>query len=119
MTYPDRVSVYHKLRDAPLPESTSLVLDAIVLSHKHRRAAAKIEEDVVIYDYRKAAKTTWPAFMRDVLAATFRAQEAERARASARIWELAAMVEGLERATWNRPDAVEDFGSAGTTGGRK
>lgn len=119
MTYPDRVSVYHKLRDPPLPNSTSLILDALVLSHKHRRAAAKIEEDVVIYDYRKATKTTLPAFMRDVLSATFRAQEAERVRATARIWELAQLVEGLERATWARPGAIEDMGSAAATSKKK
>lgn len=119
MTYPDRVSVYHKLRDPPLPNSTSLILDAIVLSHKHRRAAAKIEEDVVIYDYRKACKATLPAFMREVLSTTFRAQEAERVRATARIWELLRVVEELERATWNRSGAVEDMGTAPPSGVRK
>lgn len=115
MTYPDRVSVYHKLRYPPSaqPSPTSLVLDAVVLSHKHRRASARIEEDVVIYDYRVAKKTEMPSFMRDVLEDTYQQQEEEKSRARARIWELIAKVQELERETWDRPDAVEDLGSAG------
>lgn len=113
MTYPDRVSVYHKLRHAPSPRSSSLVLDVVVLSHRHRRAAAKLEEDVVIYDYRAGTKAALPPFMLDTMAVTFRRQEAERARARARIWELLSRVEGLEKETWDREGAVEDLGSAG------
>lgn len=115
MTYPDRVSVYHKLRFPPSaqPFPTSLILDAIVLSHKHRRASARIEEDVVIYDYRAARKTEMPSFMRDVLESTYQQQETEKVRARARIWELVATVQKLEKETWDRPDAVEDLGGAG------
>lgn len=115
MTYPDRVSVYHKLRYPPSaqPSPTSLLLDAIVLSHKHRRASASTEEDVVIYDYRVAEKTEMLPFMKDVLEDTYRQQEEEKVRARARIWELIMTVEKLERETWDRPDAVEDLGGAG------
>lgn len=115
MTYPDRVSVYHKLRYPPSaqPSPTSLVLDAVVLSHRHRRASAKIEEDVVIYDYRAARKTEMLPFMKDVLEDTYRQQEDEKTRARARIWELIGTVKGLEKQTWDNPDAVEDVGSAG------
>ncbi|KAF3771298.1 hypothetical protein M406DRAFT_336768 [Cryphonectria parasitica EP155] len=113
LTYPDRISVYHKLRHPPLSSSSSLVLDAVVLSHKHRRVAARIEEDVVIYDYEAAGKTAMPTFMRDVLEETFASQEAERARVTRRIWELIGAVERLEKATWDRPDAKEDLGAAG------
>lgn len=115
MTYPDRVSVYHKLRYPPSaqPSPTSLVLDAIILSHKHRRASARIEEDIVIYDYRVAKKTEMPPFMKDVLENTYRQQEEEKARARARIWELMGSVEKLEKETWDRPDAVEDLGGNG------
>lgn len=115
MTYPDRISVYHKLRYPPSaqPSPTSLVLDAVVLSHKHRRASAKIEEDVVIYDYRAAKKTEMLPFMKDVLEETYRKQQEEMVRSRTRIWELIAAVEKLEKETWNRPDAVEDLGVAG------
>lgn len=114
MTYPDRVSVYHKLRFPPSaqPSPSSLILDAVIFSHRHRRVAARIEEDIVIYDYRSARKTEMPPFMRDVLEDTFRLQESEKTRARARIWQLIGSVEKLEKETWNRPDAVEDNGTA-------
>lgn len=115
MTYPDKVSVYHKLRFPPSqqPSPSSLILDAIILSHRHRRASAKIEEDIVIYDYKSGRKTGMLPFMKDVLEDTFRQQEAERVRARARISELTRTVEKLEKDTWDSPDAVEDLGSAG------
>lgn len=114
MTYPDRVSVYHRLRHPPSaqPSPSSLVLDAVVFSHRHRRVSARVEEDVVIYDYRAARKTEMPAFMRDVLEDTFEQQQAETVRARRRIWDLIGDVERLEKETWDRPDAVEDIGGA-------
>ncbi|KAG8161008.1 hypothetical protein KVR01_009272 [Diaporthe batatas] len=121
LTYPDRVSVYHRLRFPPSsPEQqrrpSSLVLDAAVFSHRHRRVCARVEEDVVIYDYRAARKTDMPPFMRDVLEETFAAQLRETARARRRVWELVRAVEALEGGTWDRPDAVEDLGGAAGVG---
>ncbi|KAI3395683.1 hypothetical protein diail_980 [Diaporthe ilicicola] len=117
MTYPDKVSVYHKLRYAPSaqPSPSSLILDAVVFSHRHRRVSARVEEDIVIYDYRAARKTEMLPFMRDVLEDTFVQQQAETARARRRIWELLGAVERLEKETWDRPDAVEDIGGAART----
>lgn len=114
MTYPDRVSVYHRLRHPPSaqPSPSSLILDAVIFSHRHRRVSARVEEDVVIYDYRAARKTEMPAFMRDVLEDTFEQQQAETARSRRRIWDLIGDVERLEKETWDRPDAVEDIGGA-------
>lgn len=116
LTYPDRVSVYHRLRHPPSSSqpssSSSLILDAAVFSHRHRRVSARVEEDVVIYDYRAARKTEMPAFMRDVLEGTFARQQDEAVRARGRIWELIRGVERLEKETWDRPDAVEDVGGA-------
>ncbi|KAJ0108137.1 hypothetical protein J7T55_007256 [Diaporthe amygdali] len=117
MTYPDKVSVYHRLRYPPSaqPSPSSLILDAVVFSHRHRRVSARVEEDIVIYDYRAARKTEMLPFMRDVLEDTFAQQEAERVRARTRIWDLIGDVERLENETWNRPDAVEDMGGAAKT----
>lgn len=114
MTYPDTVSVYHKLRNRPSadPAPTSMFLDCMVLSHRHQRVSARTEEDIVIYDYRLARKTEIPAFMRDVLEQTYDMQEEATARARARIWELIGAVEKLEKETWDREDAQEDLGSA-------
>ena len=110
LVYPDRVSVYHKLASLPTAADTSLVLDCVVLSHKHRRPAARTAEDVVIYDYRQGQKTTMPPFVLDVFQATWHLQELEKQRARTRTWEVLKDVEYLEKATWDREDAVEDMG---------
>ncbi len=113
MTYPDRISVYHKLREAPAPTpATSLALDCVILSHRHRRVSARAFEDVVVYDYREARKTAMPQFMQDVLSRIWHLQQEETRRARARIWELVGAVEALEKETWDQPDAVEDMGAA-------
>lgn len=114
MTYPDTISVYHRLQHSPAASATpptALSLDCVVLSHRHRRVAARTEEDIAIYDYRVARRAEMPRFMREVLADTHRLQEVEMARARARIWELSGMVRELERETWDCEDAVEDIGS--------
>jgi hypothetical protein len=116
MTYPDRISVYHKLRVDPSSSSTpdsAFALDCIVLSHNARRIAARLEEDIVIYDYSKARKTAMPDYMVALFGETFRMQQQEMSRARGRIWELIDEVEELERETWDREDAVEDVGGAG------
>ncbi|KAK3685378.1 thioesterase-like superfamily-domain-containing protein [Podospora appendiculata] len=113
MVYPDKISVYHKLRSAPEgnPAPSAFMLDCIVLSHQHRRIAARLEEDIVVYDYRAASKASMPPFMVDLFAATYRMQQEETAKARARIWELMEIVKTLEKETWDREDAVEDFGT--------
>ncbi|KAK4448158.1 thioesterase-like superfamily-domain-containing protein [Podospora aff. communis PSN243] len=114
MTYPDKISVFHKLRSLPQgdPLPSNFMLDCIVLSHQHRRIAARLEEDIVVYDYKAARKTSMPDFMAALFAETYRLQEAETLRARTRIWDLISAVEALEKETWDRVDAVEDVGSA-------
>lgn len=115
MVYPDKISVYHKLRCRPEgdPAPSNFMLDCIVLSHQHRRVAARLEEDIVVYDYKAAKKTSMPGFMMELFQQTWEMQQAEEVRARTRIWELIGEVEGLEKETWDREDAVEDLGSAG------
>ncbi|KAI1363474.1 thioesterase-like superfamily-domain-containing protein [Xylaria arbuscula] len=112
MTTPDTISAYHRLRTCPEETHTSLILDCIILSHRHRRIAARTFEDVAIYDYREAKKTVLPDFMLDVLRDTWRKQEERTTWARERIWGLLKEVEALEKETWDREDAVEDFGGA-------
>ncbi|KAI0454549.1 thioesterase-like superfamily-domain-containing protein [Xylaria acuta] len=112
MTAPDTISVYHRLRTCPEATHTSLVLDCVILSHRHRRVAARTFEDVAIYDYRDAKKTVLPGFMLDVLRDTWRQQEERTDWARGRIWDLLRDVERLEKETWDRKDAVEDLGAA-------
>jgi hypothetical protein len=84
----------------------------MILSHKHRRVAARTEEDVVIYDYKAAKKTTMPSFVLETFQYTWRQQEQETSRSRTRIWQLIKEVEQLEKETWDCDDAVEDLGSA-------
>src|SRR5690349_1675950 len=111
MVYPDKISVYHRLRTRPGgdPAPSSFYLDCIVLSHQHRRIACRLEEDIVIYDYKKAGKTSMPGFMLDMFEQTWELQEQETLRARRRISALHGAVQRLENETWNRPDAVEDM----------
>ncbi|KAL1898277.1 hypothetical protein Sste5346_003685 [Sporothrix stenoceras] len=116
MTYPDAISVYHRLRVSPdaNPKSTSLLLDCVVLSHSHKRIAARLYEDVSFYDYRIASKTQMPEFIHKVLADIWRQQQQEMVLTRTRIWGLVAAVEQLEKQTWDREDAVEDLGATST-----
>ena len=113
MTWPDRVSVYHKLRSPPSGSTDSFVLDVIILSERQQRAAARCVEDIVVYDYRKGIKAPLRPFMAEVFTQTFRLQEEARAKYTARVLELLKQVESLEKESWDRKDAKEDFGSAG------
>ncbi|KAI1171458.1 thioesterase-like superfamily-domain-containing protein [Nemania sp. FL0916] len=113
MTAPDSISVYPKLSRPPEATHTSLMLDCVVFSHRHRRIAARTAEEISLYDYRAATKTVLPTFMLDVLRDAWRRQQERTDLARARIWDLLARVEGLEKETWDREDAVEDLGAAG------
>ncbi|KAI1390665.1 thioesterase-like superfamily-domain-containing protein [Hypoxylon trugodes] len=111
MTYPDTFSAYHKLRTQPSASDPALILDCIILSHRHRRVAARTEEDIVIYNYRAGHKTAIPTFALEVFRDVWRQQEDVAKKARAHIWQLVKEVEALEKDTWNREDAVEDLGS--------
>lgn len=113
MTWPDRVSVYHKLRSALSASTDSFILDVIILSERHQRAAARCVEDIVVYDYRKGKRTPLRPFMAEVFTQTFRLQEEARAKHTERVSGLLRQVESLEKESWDRKDAKEDFGSAG------
>ncbi|KAI9806006.1 MAG: hypothetical protein M1833_004413, partial [Piccolia ochrophora] len=114
MKWPDRVSVYHKLRSAPSTEATSFALDVIILSELHQRPAARCSEDVVVYDYLKDRKTGLQPFMREILSRTFQQQERAKEQYSKQAQQLIHRTEQLELASWNRDGAEEDTGSPGT-----
>ncbi|GAB1200377.1 hypothetical protein APSETT444_009748 [Aspergillus pseudonomiae] len=75
MKFPDRISVLYKLREPPTYESTSLRMEAWVLSHQHRRVAAKCVDDTVIYDYTSGKRSVLKPFMVDILQHTFELQK--------------------------------------------
>lgn len=112
MAWPDRISVYHKLRAAPTASTDSFSLDVLILSERHQRPAARCVEDLVLYDYRRGVKTPLRDFMVDKFVETFELQEQSRLRNERRVRDLLQRVQGLEKQTWDRADAVEDMGKA-------
>lgn len=95
---------------APVTTATNLTLQSLILSHKHRRIAATTDESVVIYNYQTASKTNLPQFAAPLMAKTWKSQHVAAQRARERIAGLEAEVVKLEKETWDREDAVEDFG---------
>ena len=113
MKYPDHITVYHKLGTEPHSDSDAMLFDVVIISELHQRVAARVAEDVVIYDYRVGKKTAMPRFMVDVLRETWRLQEEAKRSNSERVRALLDRVRKLETHSWDREGAVEDLGSAG------
>ena len=109
MTWPDKISVYHKLQAAPTASSDSFLLDVLILSEKHQRPVARCVEDIVVYDYRRGSKSPLQDFMVDKFRETFALQEEAKKRNEALVRTLLHRVERLEKASWDRADAVEDI----------
>ena len=110
MTWPDHISVFHKLRSLPSPSDSSFILDVMILSELHQRPAARCVEDIVVYDYKKGRKTELRPFMMEAFHETWERQEDAKRRVGERIKILDEEVRALERETWDREGAVEDMG---------
>lgn len=110
MTWPDKISVYHKIRLMPTEKDSSMLLDVLILSEGKQRIAAKAEEDVVAYNYTAARKSTLPDYMLAQFKRQFNEQEQAKQQYGARIREILNEVRALEQETWDRPDAKEDLG---------
>ena len=112
MAWPDRISVYHKLRSAPTASTDSFILDVLILSEKRQRPAARCVEDIVVYDYRLGQKSPLREFMVDRFQETFRLQEESKRLNNAKVRELLRRVQRLERVSWDRSGAAEDMGGS-------
>lgn len=112
MAWPDRISVYHKLRTAPIASTDSFILDVLILSERHQRPAARCVEDIVVYDYGRGSKSPLKDFMVEEFKKTFELQEQSRIRNERRVSDLLQRIQRLEQQSWDRPDAVEDMGNA-------
>ncbi|RMZ70243.1 thioesterase thiol ester dehydrase-isomerase [Pyrenophora seminiperda CCB06] len=108
----NRITVLHKLRDDPTENTDHFILDVLILSEAHRRPAARCIEDIVVYDYQTAKKSAQPPFMISKFQETFKLQEQAKQTNSNRVGVLLDRVRELERSSWDRADAKEDFGSA-------
>jgi len=66
-----------------------------------------------VYDYKKGQKVPIRPFMMEAFQKTFQEQEREKKRVARRIMDVEKAVRRIETRTWDKPDAVEDMGSAG------
>jgi hypothetical protein len=112
MTWPDKVSIYHKIRHPPGDGEDSFLLDVLILSERHQRVAARCEEDIVMYDYQQGRKTTLRPFVLDTLKGVYLLQGETKLSSARRILTLLRQVESLEKESWNRDDAEENLGAA-------
>lgn len=111
MTWPDHITVYHKLRSLPSPSTDSFILDVVILSELHQRPAARCVEDIVVYDYQQAKKTPLRPFMLERFRETYELQEQAKNENGARVKVLHDKVRSLEKLSWDMEGAKEDFGS--------
>lgn len=112
MTWPDRISVYHKIRVMPKETDSNMLLDVMILSEGKQRIAAKAEEDVVVYNYKEGKKSALPDYMLAQFKRQFEEQEIAKERSGRRLSEILGQVAALEKETWDREDAKEDLGGA-------
>ncbi|KAL7936471.1 Thioesterase/thiol ester dehydrase-isomerase [Trichoderma chlorosporum] len=96
MTFPDKVTVLHKLVTKPDYTSDRFYLEAVMYSEQHRRPAAKCFEDIVVYDYKASKKAPLKPFMVDELRATYDLQEQKKQEAEMKVAELSAFVQQVE-----------------------
>lgn len=96
VTFPDRVSVFHKITKPPEPNSDHFILEAIILSEYHYRTAARLTEEIGIYDHIEGKKTTLkPNQVRD-LNRIFKRQPLNREAADKEIDEWMDRLTDLE-----------------------
>ena len=114
MTWPDKITVLHKLASQPRPQDDAMRLDVVVLSERHQRAAARLVEDVVIYDYQAGQKRTLGGtpFLINGLMETWDRQQEAAERNLRKATDVEERVRELEKASWDREGAVEKFGTA-------
>ena len=112
MTYPDHVTVLHKLRNRPQPDTDHFILDVMIISELHQRPAARCVEDIVVYDYQKARKAPLKPFMVDKFSELWGLQEQAKDKYGNKALDILRRVRELEKNSWDRPDAKEDLGSA-------
>lgn len=96
MKFPDRVTVLFKLLEPPRHDSDHLKFEAWVLSEQHRRIAARIVEDVSVYDYRTAKRSTLKPFMVDKLQMTYELQVKNGIEAQTEARAIFAAVEEID-----------------------
>jgi hypothetical protein len=96
IVFPDTVTVLHKLVSKPDLDTSSFLLEAIIVSHEHQRAAARCFEDIVVYDYRSGKKSPLEPFMVSEFADTYDLQKQTREKTVQRIKHLQNVLQDTE-----------------------
>ncbi|KAH7145481.1 thioesterase-like superfamily-domain-containing protein [Dactylonectria estremocensis] len=98
MKFPDRITVLYKLVEPPIYDSTSLKMEAWILSEQHRRVAARCVDETTIYDYTSGQKSVLRPFMVDKLQLAFELQTACKNKYTEEANRATTAVEELKRA---------------------
>ncbi|OHW94406.1 hypothetical protein CSPAE12_07030 [Colletotrichum incanum] len=96
MKFPDRIHVLYKMTEPPTYQTTSLHMEAWILSDKHRRIAARCTDETAINDYGAGKKSVLKPFMVENLQQTFEMQEEARKRFQEEAGRVIGAVEELE-----------------------
>jgi hypothetical protein len=110
MTFPDHITVLHKLHSNPKDNTDHFILDVLILSELHQRPAARCIEDIVIYDYKRGKKAPLKPFMVEAFQNIFREQEEARKTNVERVRGILDKVRDLEVKSWDREGAEEKMG---------
>ncbi|KAJ6785054.1 hypothetical protein PWT90_05237 [Aphanocladium album] len=95
MTFPDQVTVLHKLVEKPDSTSDRVLMEAVAYSHKHKRPAARFFEDIAVYDYRAAKKAPLKPFMVEEMQVMYELQEQRKQQTEQKVQELLLSMEEL------------------------
>jgi Thioesterase-like superfamily len=116
MTWPDKITVYHRLTQDPSDTLARSFFqqEVVILSEAKQRPAARVLEQNFLFDYTKLSKTgTAPEFILEQFRRTWQQQEESRRAWQQQVADIENEVRRLELASWDNPNAVEDMGSAG------
>ncbi|MCJ1292368.1 hypothetical protein MMC34_003918 [Xylographa carneopallida] len=113
LTFPNHFTIYHRLKESVSASAspTKLLLSSLLLSTTAQRPAARIQEEIVIFDYRIQKSARLPEHMQDMLRVRWEEQEQAKRMWESRAKQVEEMVEELEKESWKRLGAVEDMGS--------
>jgi hypothetical protein len=96
MTYPDRASVFHKLASKPEFDSDHVLLEALIVSDRARRPAARCFEDIVVYDYRNSVRTCLKPYMVEKLREVYDLQQKNKEKCETEVARLMETMRMLE-----------------------
>lgn len=107
LTYPSTFTIHHQLTE-PSDGSSTIYLHCLVLSRSQHRPAARINEEVLIYDYHQGNNAAIKPYMAEVFNRKWEEQGKEMERWRRRMAEVEGMMLKLERESWAKEGATED-----------